>query len=274
MKQKEHISYIEKHLWRKIEDFETITSWLTCAVYVHEWYIYRFEWNNNDMEEEVAVLNFLNCRLPTEIPNPVQFSKSWMKYKMLQWETMHSLWIERSANLLHEVSGFMKVLHAIPLPEFPYAYEKDTYLSDNAESIFRKLKSRLPRYLTVHQETAVYEYFDELRRYESEDLVVIHGDLNTKNILIHDWKISWIIDFSDCRVEWRALDFWQFWNQSTKVLKEVMSVYGGKYEETLYDESWFLAKRFMLFDIANDWVYENDDWYIEQQLVKFWFKNS
>jgi hypothetical protein len=52
-------------------------------------------------------------------------------------------------------------------------------------------------------------------------------------------------------------------------LKQLIKVYDGFHNKKFFDECWTLAKRFILFDILNDWVYENDDGYIDMQLKKF-----
>jgi aminoglycoside phosphotransferase (APT) family kinase protein len=109
--------------------------------------------------------------------------------------------------------------------------------------------------------------------YESPKKAFVHTDIQWKNIIYDpkNGKISWIIDFTDSKIWWIELDFCYFYNVDESLLRKMIKLYKWFEDEEFFKRVFFLARRWVIFEIDNDELYEKDFDYILWELKKYKF---
>ena len=110
-------------------------------------------------------------------------------------------------NIVNDLGVFLAQLHAIPVAQMP---------PGNVES----LGTFLDNLASVHRGDYDFSYHHALHEMEknSQQLRIIHGDFHPGNILIHNGRVSGIIDFAFASVSDEHADLGRFLGRSNPVL--------------------------------------------------------
>jgi len=150
------------------------------------------------LSQEVHVLS---CLRSTELPIPAVYqhveqkseNQSWALLQYFEGETLrHSLLHEKNSNKRHEmIFNFGAILSKVHSTEWPLEINGD---SDWLDEMLRRAEYNLKHYLV--DGTADLLQFLKTNKPLPIQNTLIHGDFTIDNVLVHDGKLTSIIDWS------------------------------------------------------------------------------
>jgi aminoglycoside phosphotransferase (APT) family kinase protein len=160
------------------------------------------------LKSETGLLQSLAGEIP--VPEIVAFGeqedKVYQIQKFVPGQKLHTLWrdmspVEQEA-IAAELAGYLKVLHGRATPHFGYLHEDAPppvswadYLSAGFHRTLEEIAAYHFRMAPGFIELAA-QYFDEHQQVlQDATPALVHGDLSFVNILVHQGKISAILDF-------------------------------------------------------------------------------
>ncbi len=184
----------------------------------------RREKNVVGLEKELRWLPELAPRLPLAVPVPLAIGRPgdgyplrWAVYSWLEGEPAAEEPIADLAHAAADLAGFVRALQEIDAPGGPPPGEHNSFRGvplvrrdEAARAAIESLRSELDAAAV----TAVWEEALAAPEWEREP-VWIHGDLDARNLLVVDGRISAVIDFGtigigdpacDVMVAWKMLD--------------------------------------------------------------------
>lgn len=279
----EYLKYIEQYLGKSIwKDYIQISNGRDYEVIIHNNIVFRFpkvKGKIYKLQEEKKNIDVLAKYVDIQVPQYTIIDNSYITYPILPGKNLDTVGIGYTDDILKDLMHFLRQLHDISLSEFWYQKKQKSeqekqetiaFVQNFKSRITAKLKNKIPDIALNN----IYTYMDELFfTNKSSQEVFVHGDIQPKNILYDDWqkKISWIIDFTDSRIGSRETDFCDFFEKWEELLKKAIVLYLGEYDDAFFQRVFFLAKRWILFEIDNDDVFNNKFDYILNQLKKYKF---
>lgn len=166
----------------------------------------------NELEREARVLAVLKPLLPAPIP-ALRVCRSGQRvfsvHPRIQGEplsTLRVLTAEQQRGLAADLGGFLRALHAVPaalLPDLAEALPSMEW--DDLRSRCEALAFPLLAPRAVSRLRRAFDDF--LAVCDALPRSVLHGDFGTGNILIHEGRLSGVIDFSGCDLGDEAYDY-------------------------------------------------------------------
>lgn len=248
--------------------YEIKEWWDYYVILVDNILAYRFSKEDIDLEEiekEKKILDILNVYITIDIP---KFEIIWgvcSKYKLIKWDTMEKLDITNLAkkdidDMLNDIVSFLKELHSIPSSNFNFL-ETENWNYDIYRNNFKnEMDIRLSWKVEVEKIEKLKQYIHDLFELDFKEKVLVHTDVQWKNI-IFDYEnnnISWIIDFTGCRLSGREQDFIHFLDLGEDIFRTIIIKYLWTYDENFVNTVKFLHKKPLIFEIMNDEIYNND----------------
>lgn len=167
------------------------------------------------IRREQAWLPNLAKQLPIPIPSPVCVGVPGCGYPWF-WSIVP--WIEGesadgavlSVDQAVRLAGFLRAFHVKAPDEAPFNPVRGVPLQDRAASVEERFKRLAERnILIVSSIRATWE--SALQAKKEAYATWIHGDLHPRNVLIHEGKITGIIDWGDISSGDRATDLAAIW---------------------------------------------------------------
>lgn len=275
-------SQIEKYLWHSINLSDVLhATWRDYEVEIYNNLVFRFPKHPEKIQhiqKEKQILDVVSKYVSLDVPRYTLINNSFIVYPEIRGVSLDSLTIWYSETVLADVVSFLKQLHSIPLSEVSFLEKKSEWKDDSLIAFVDGFKTRIQNKLQslVWQNIIddIHAYMDNLFfEYTSVEKALVHTDIQPKNIIynLDTQKVSGIIDFTDTRIGGIELDFCYFYDQGEDLLRKVIKMYRGLDDEELFDRVAFLVKRWVLFEIDNDEVYNQDFNYIINQLKKYKF---
>lgn len=283
----DYIWFIQKHLGKQVwTNYVQISNWWDYEVIIYDDIVFRFPKNLDktlDMQSEKKKLDIIAQYVDIKVPEYSIVDGVCITYPAITGIPFDKLNIPYTEEMLVDIALFMKQLHSIPLENFWFidkneeAKQQDsdktelhTFVDGLKKKVQNKLLGKVPD-VTIRN---IHEYMDILFfEYESAEKAFVHTDIQAKNIIYdkHTQKISGIIDFTDSRIGWIELDFCHFYDLGEEILRKMIQLYRWSEDKDLFDRTFFLARRGVIFEIDNDDVFENNLEYIIKQLKKYKF---
>jgi len=151
------------------------------------------------LEREAIILKSLS---ETHLPIPVIYAfekdfarnESWMLMNFIQGETMgealqNETDPEKKRSLIYQFGRVLKKIHSTKCPEG--IYQADVIWLD-------KILDKAEKELQLYELDGTPELLEQLKRERPKNSgqTLIHGDFTVDNVLVHDGKISAVIDWS------------------------------------------------------------------------------
>ncbi len=194
---------------------------------VNEKWMFRVPRNQGEvgaMKRELALLRFLQGRVPLPIPDPLyvsedarEFGRTFMGYarlpgKPLYKEMLESIEEEVAQGLIEQIVFFLAALHQIPLEDLasltlPIRHSRHWY-----NALYNRVREvlfpQMPR-KAREQSTAYFETFLETTDNFALPLTLVHGAFGPAHILYHarDRTLGGIVDFDEAGLGDPASDF-------------------------------------------------------------------
>jgi aminoglycoside phosphotransferase (APT) family kinase protein len=197
----------------------------------------RHERTAGTLERELQWLPFLAPRLPLAAPEPLAAAQPaagypwvWAVYRWLEGETATAECIADPRVFATDLAGLVAAFWDIdprggPPPEAANAF-RGVPLAARDEAVRRAIALRGD---TIDGAAAAAAWDDALRAPEWEaEPVWIHGDLDARNLLVRDGRLTAVLDFGctgvgdpacDVAVAWKA-----FTNETREVLRAALAV--------------------------------------------------
>ena len=271
---KKYFNIIVKDIWK---DFEYIIKewWDYYVIIVNDSIVYRFpkeEKNLNELLKEKKILDILKNYISIKIPELEIVWWIWLKYKIIKWDTMEKLNLldldENSLNkILDDIVLFLKELHSIPINNFNFIKSENNDYNIYRDKFKKEMYIRLKWKIDDIYIDKLKVYIDKLFDLNFDNQVLVHTDIQEKNIIFNysENKISWVIDFTDCRISWKEQDFVHFIDWWEKIFKKIIIKYFWFYNDKFVNIVKFLHKKPLIFEIMNDDIYENN---LDDLLIK------
>ncbi len=281
----DYLAFIKKYLWKDIEDnYTQFSNGWDYDVIISNGLVFRFPKNKEkslDMRLEKKQLDVVAKYVDIQVPHCTVVDDVCIIYPEIPGITLDKAEHGYDQNILEAIIIFLKQLHAIPLKEFSFMTEEKTPSPDQKaeQQIFvhklkEKVKTRLEEAWLGAVVKKIHAYMDTLFFvYESPVKAFVHTDIQWKNILYdpETKKITWIIDFTDSRIGGVELDFCHFYNLWEDILHKCIKMYLWYEDDKFFERVAFLAKRWVIFEICNDEVWQKDPEYVIGQLKKYRF---
>jgi aminoglycoside phosphotransferase (APT) family kinase protein len=196
------------------------------------------------IEREIALLPALAPLLPVAIPDPVlvgepseEFPWPWYATRFLPGEeaALAPLDDDERVAVGVDLARFLRVLHAVDLDvELPVDVNHRADMSDRAERI-RELAGRLAATGAWVAPPVVDELLEAAVALPPTPLDrLVHGDLYPRNYLVHEGRLSGVIDWIDLGRSDPAIDLSFLWSAVPAGGRgEVAAAYGGLDEPAL-----------------------------------------
>jgi len=217
------------------------SGWTNYAVKADGKYLFRFPRNEEAYEairKESAILDILHNRLPGYIKVPdyqyvsLDGDYPYVGYPLIEGsflrkELFDSLSGAERDKILHGMSEFLRILHAVDYRDLPLA-EVDPI--KKYTEFYEKIEKICFPYFDAALKEATMKLFDgffhdpAMHNYTP---VLIHGDLSDDHILIAEDGIG-IIDFGDLMVFDPAYDFIWAYCCSREFYDQLCRLYGGQ----------------------------------------------
>ena len=114
-------------------------------------------------------------------------------------------------SVIEDISQFLVELHSLPISSMPQEIQES--LSDFLAGLATVNKGQYD--LTRHMPLQTMEQ-------QTQELAIIHGDFHPGNILIHEGRVSAVIDFSFASVSNRHADLGRFAGRSNPTLSKAL----------------------------------------------------
>ncbi len=275
---KKYYNIIFEDLWK---DFEyKIKEWWDYYVFIIDnSIVYRFpkkEKNINELEKEKKILDILKENISINIPNIKIVWWIWYKYKIIPWNIIKKISLiylnkDDLNNILDDIVLFLKELHSIPINKFDFLKSEEADYNIYKDYLKNEIDIRLRWKVEYTYIKKLKLYIDDLFALNFKEKALVHTDIQAKNI-IFDYqknKISWIIDFSDCRLSWRENDFVHFLDWWEEIFENIIVKYLWFYDEDFVKTIKFLYKKTTIFEIMNDEIYKNNFNYLLEKIKNF-----
>lgn len=191
------------------------------------------------VEKEHQWLPKLAPKLPLPIPVPIAMGRpeygypwKWSIYRWLDGETVTSAGIADLTGLATDLAGFLTTLHKIDATGGPPAGLHSFYRGGSLsvyDSETRRSIASLKDKIYVTAATEVWE--SALLTSWKNPPVWVHGDISAGNLLVHNGKLSAVIDFGQLAVGDPACDLainWTlFHGKSRKAFKKALPLDKG-----------------------------------------------
>lgn len=281
----DYIWFIQKHLGKDIwNDYVQISNWRDYEVVIYDATVFRFPKNKEktlNMVLEKQKLDIVAQYVDIKVPQYTIIDDVCITYPLMPWVPFDTLNVVYTDSFIEDIVSFLKQLHSIPLQNFWFLdakkeqteEEKKEFL-DFVNKLKDKIRLRLQNRVPDWTIENIHTYMDKLFfEYDSPKKVFVHTDIQGKNIIYDTTrdKISWIIDFTDSRIWWAELDFCHFYDVDEYILRKMISLYVWFDDEEFFERVFFLARRWVIFEIDNDEICENNFEYILWQLKKYKF---
>lgn len=281
----DYLWFIKKYLWKDIWiDYVQISNWWDYEVIICDSTVFRFPKNEKktlNMALEKQKLDIVAQYVDINVPQYTIIDDVCITYPLMSWVPFDTLGIWYTDSFIESIVIFLKQLHAIPLEKFWFldvkkeeTDEEKKCFMDFVHALKDKVSLKLKNHVSDSVIRDIHEYMDTLFFvYDSPKKAFVHTDVQWKNIIydpIH-WKISWIIDFTDSRIWWVELDFCYFYDVDEYILRKMIKLYRWFEDEEFFKRVFFLARRWVIFEIDNDELYEKDFDYVFWQLKKYKF---
>ena len=208
---------------------------------------------------EIDCLPLLPPGLPIDIPAPVRAGQPDDEYP---WHWSIIPWFDgtNAAQALPDPSeaprlvDFLKKLHVVERPDFvPHNPHRSEPLSLRDEAIrarMERLKSKTPL-LTSRVEQLWQE---AIGTPFPEKMVLVHGDLHSGNMVVHNGKISAVIDWGDITAGDPAVDMAIFWMlfPDPEVRRRAFELYGADEDLVRRATGWAVYYGVVLLDTGWD----------------------
>ncbi len=278
MKKQKYYDLILNDLWK---DFNYLIKegWDYIVYVVNNSIIYRFPKNEKDINElkkEKKILDILKLYITIGIPEIEIIWWIWFKYNIIKGHTLEKrILLDLNKNILDTVLDdivlFLKELHWIPVNFFNFLKSERIDYNIYRDKFKNEMDIRLKWKVKDFYIEKLKLYIDDLFSLNFEENVLVHTDIQAKNI-IFDYKknkISWIIDFSDCRISWKENDFVHFLDWGEDIFNKIIIKYLWYYDENFVNTIKFLHKKPLIFEIMNDDIYNNEFDYLYKKIINF-----
>ena len=196
------------------------------------------------IEREIALLPRIAPLLPVPVPDPVlvgepstEFPWPWYASRFLPGEeaALAPLDDDERVAVGIDLARFLRVLHAVDLDaELPVDVNHRADMSNRAERL-RELRGRLGADGTWVAPPAVEELLEAALALPPPRLgSLVHGDLYPRNYLVHEGRLSGVIDWIDLGRSDPAIDLSFLWSLvPSRGRTQVAAAYGGIDEAAL-----------------------------------------
>ena len=185
------------------------------------------------LENEQRWLPTLSKRLPLPIPSPVRMGIACADYpwswSLLPW--LPGITADRTKLLADEgvvLAKFLRALHTPAPPTAPRNPYRGVPLAQRAAAVEERME-RLDRTTRTVGNPIRSIWRDALAAPIDVDETWLHGDLHARNVLVHEQRLSAVIDWGDLANGDRATDLAAVWmwlpNGESRAL--AMAAYGG-----------------------------------------------
>jgi aminoglycoside 2''-phosphotransferase len=194
---------------------------------------------------EARLLPLLATRLPAPIPEPLLVSSGveafewpFFAYRKLGGTPLRDLELDVDAQALvaGEIGEFVSTLHAVPIevatslgvPAYDTTSWRDMY-----QRFWNDLRPNMAPLLARHEQRVVDGFWDGYLENDENfafEPALTHSDLDGEHLLVHNERVSGVIDFGDVRVGDPALDF-AGWERPFRQL--VLAAYGSDHTGVL-----------------------------------------
>jgi aminoglycoside phosphotransferase (APT) family kinase protein len=190
------------------------------------------------LTREQRWLTELAGRLPLPIPAPLRVGTPTPRYPA-PWSVLP--WLRGvsahehpcRANQAERLAHFLKRLHIPAPPELPRSPVRGVALSQRA-AVFEEKLERVARKTTLVTAAIRAAWREALAAPLDTQESWVHGDLHSRNVLVHGGKLSAVIDWGDlCRGD-RATDLASLWTllPNARAREVAMEAYGPVPEGT------------------------------------------
>lgn len=176
------------------------------------------------LQHELALLHYLQGRLPLAIPNPTYTGAepgatevAFMGYPMLPgkplWrEELVAIAARRGDTIACQLAGFLRALHHTPAPTAPSITLPLADTRQEWAELYARIRAQLFGYLRPTARRRVAQHFESFLAGPNQSAfqpALRHGDFGTSNILYDPESalITGIIDFSSAGLGDPAVDF-------------------------------------------------------------------
>ncbi|MBC8093656.1 MAG: aminoglycoside phosphotransferase family protein [Pseudonocardia sp.] len=211
------------------------------------------EMYSSQVEKEHRWLPELREHLPVDIPRPLaqgepgpHFPRPWSVY---EWLPGHQATVERvpdPVTLAEDLTGFLNALYSIDATGGPEAGPHSFYRGASPSHWDESARTAIDALAGVIDAPQALEVWETAVNSNWTGAPVwYHGDMSAGNLLVHDGKLSAVIDFGTCGVGDPACDLVIAW-----------SFFHGTSRETfrrglaLDDATWARARGWMLWKAA------------------------
>lgn len=252
---------IYEDIWKEVQyDYK---SWQDFDIGIVWDIVYRFPKKNINLESllvEQRVLDIVNKNVSINVPKLDIIKWIWFKYQAIKWEDMGKTNISELSStnkeiLIDSLVKILKELHSIPISKF-YFLDKDT--PEIRELFFKSFITKIKKKLKFEIHSKYIErlckYLEDFSKLKFQELSFVHTDIKKANIIINktNFKVNWLIDFSNSRITWAEEDFVFFLEFWEEIFSEILRRYLWKSNTSFSEMVKFIAKKTLIFDILND----------------------
>lgn len=226
--------------WNKEKHINS--GWDYRVILLDNKYVIRIP-KNDDAKERVDVdfclLKNLNKIKGFHIPKPIYLNKKNQVavYVAVKGDEMSVSRYKKMTDVqkikfIKSISVFLKSLHKTPINKVCRDKLPITNIETINKTIYKDVNIIKPK-LNKKQRGTLDDFIDYRKSViRNTDLVLIHGDLNSENILLNN-SIIGVIDFSDAAISDAAIDFSSLLCYGTDFVTKVIEYYGVENNESL-----------------------------------------
>lgn len=236
-------NFIERTFNIKIDKIKFIGGG-SCRVFeINSEWIFRFSHApevDKSLIKEYGLLKELP--LPDRIKIPTyaffstgteDFNHPFGGYKIIGGEAMEDCSPDNKAliSIAGELGSFLKWLHSISTPSLMENTEKTSENEKrNLIEFYKRIENKSFKFLNPEQRNWIKKLYKNYLSNQDNfnyEPVLTHGDFDSTNVLIHDDKISGVIDFEEAWLANPAIDFCVFLAEyGESFLEKMMEKYG------------------------------------------------
>jgi aminoglycoside phosphotransferase (APT) family kinase protein len=165
----------------------------------------RVHWAEAQIEKECRWLSTLAVGLPVAVPAPLAEGRPghgypfpWLIYPWLEGTSLDRTILENSDVLAEDLGGFVLALEQLPTDDAPPPNRRGLPLAPFDQTVQWAL-DQLDGLIDVDRARRVWQSALEAGPWP-HDPVWVHGDLLPGNILVRDWRLRGVIDWSGAGV--------------------------------------------------------------------------
>lgn len=187
------------------------------------------------LRTETTLLPWLAPQLPLEVPRPVVVTESplTVRHRLIAGTPAGD-----GSGLGAAVGEFLAALHAVHLREaVRRGLPPPERTSAMRDAHFDRFAAEVVPRLPAGTDTWLQDRLDLLR--DAPASVVVHGDLSADHVLVHEGRVSGVIDWGDARAGDPAKDLvWPLLQAGPDTARELRAAYGVADELAARAQAW------------------------------------